>query len=276
HTEAPTPGSVILAGVLLKMGTYGLVRFNLDLFPIPSVTYASLIGTFAVIGIIYGALCAMVQTDIKKLVAYSSISHLGFVVLGIFSMTVEGIQGAIIQMVNHGLSTGMLFICVGCLYERRHTREISEYGGIAKVMPNFAVFFALAMFASIGLPGLNGFVGEYATLIGAFISPIYDNIALAIVATTGVIFAAVYLLWMWQRVMFGTVDNPKNKELKDINKREWAMFVSIIIFIVWIGLHPTTFMNKSESYSKQLAAKIELVKSGQQNYSLPDNNQLNK
>ena len=218
----------------------------------------------------------MVQTDIKKLVAYSSISHLGFVVLGIFSMTVEGIQGAIIQMVNHGLSTGMLFICVGCLYERRHTREISEYGGIAKVMPNFAVFFALAMFASIGLPGLNGFVGEYATLIGAFISPIYDNIALAIVATTGVIFAAVYLLWMWQRVMFGTVDNPKNKELKDINKREWAMFVSIIIFIVWIGLHPTTFMNKSESYSKQLAAKIELVKSGQQNYSLPDNNQLNK
>ena len=276
HTEAPTPGSVILAGVLLKMGTYGLVRFNLDLFPVPSVTYASLIGTFAVIGIIYGALCAMVQTDIKKLVAYSSISHLGFVVLGIFSMTVEGIQGAIIQMVNHGLSTGMLFICVGCLYERRHTREISEYGGIAKVMPNFAVFFALAMFASIGLPGLNGFVGEYATLIGAFISPIYDNIALAIVATTGVIFAAVYLLWMWQRVMFGTVDNPKNKELKDINKREWAMFVSIIIFIVWIGLHPTTFMNKSESYSKQLAAKIELVKSGQQNYSLPDNNQLNK
>lgn len=268
HTEAPTPGSVILAGVLLKMGTYGLIRFNLDLFTQSSITYASIIGSLAVVGIIYGALCAMMQKDIKKLVAYSSISHLGFVVLGIFSITVEGIQGAIIQMVNHGLSTGMLFICVGCLYERRHTRDISEYGGIAKVMPKFATFFGLALFASIGLPGLNGFVGEYATLLGTFISPIYNNISLAIVATTGVIFAAVYLLWMWQRVMFGEIVNPKNKELKDINKLELITFIPIVLFIVWIGIQPFTFMKVSENYSKSLVKKIGLIKSEPVTYDL--------
>ncbi len=224
HTEAPTPGSVILAGVLLKMGTYGLIRFNLEMFPQAAMNYASVISVLAVIGIIYGALVAMVQTDVKRLVAYSSVSHLGFVVLGIFSMTVEGIQGAVIQMVNHGLSTGMLFLCVGVLYERRHTREISEYGGIARVMPNFTVFFAIAMLASVGLPGLNGFVGEYLTLIGAFKSPILNSYWYTIIGTTGVIFAAVYLLWMFQRVMFGTNDNPKNYNLKDMNKREWAIW----------------------------------------------------
>ncbi len=269
HTEAPTAGSVILAGVLLKMGTYGLIRFNLDLFPQASVEYASLIGALAVIGIIYGALCAMVQKDIKRLVAYSSVSHLGFVVLGIFSMTAEGVQGAIIQMVNHGLSTGMLFICVGCLYERRHTREISEYGGIAKIMPNFAVFFAIAMLASVGLPGLNGFVGEYATLLGAFISPFYNNVAFAIIATSGVIFAAVYLLWMWQRVMFGTADNPKNHNLKDINKREWAMFIPLVAFIVLLGIYPKSLMQFSEVSTRSLVNKIENIKFGKTSYELP-------
>lgn len=269
HTEAPTPGSVILAGVLLKMGTYGLIRFNLELFPQSSIEYASVIATLAVIGIIYGALCAMVQKDIKRLVAYSSVSHLGFVVLGIFSMTVEGVQGAIIQMVNHGLSTGMLFICVGCLYERRHTREISEYGGIAKVMPNFAVFFAIAMLASVGVPGLNGFVGEYATLLGALISPIYNNVAFAIVATLGVIFAAVYLLWMWQRVMFGTVDKAENQKLKDIDKREWAIFVPIVIFIVLLGVYPKSLMQYSELSTRNLVKKIETIKTGNYNYNLP-------
>ena len=271
HTEAPTPGSVILAGVLLKMGTYGLIRFNLELFPQASFEYASIIGVLAVIGIVYGALCAMVQKDIKRLVAYSSVSHLGFVVLGIFSMTVEGVQGAIIQMVNHGLSTGMLFLCVGCLYERRHTREIVDYGGIARVMPVFTVFFAIAMLASIGVPGLNGFIGEYATLLGAFISPFYDNPILAVISTSGVIFAAVYLLWMWQRVMFGTVTNPANQHLKDMTKREWAMMLPIVVFIVWIGLHPSTFMQFSEKSSTSLVNKLELLKFGKTNYAISGN-----
>lgn len=269
HTEAPTPGSVILAGVLLKMGTYGLIRFNLEMFPQASMNFASIISTFAVIGIIYGALVAMVQTDVKRLVAYSSVSHLGFVVLGIFSMTVEGIQGAVIQMVNHGLSTGMLFLCVGVLYERRHTREISEYGGIARVMPNFTVFFAIAMLASVGLPGLNGFVGEYLTLIGAFKSPILNSYWFTIIGTTGVIFAAVYLLWMFQRVMFGTNDNPKNFNLPDMNKREWTMMVPIVVFIVWIGVYPSTFLKISENSTRFLVNKIELLKFGKSTYELP-------
>ncbi|MFA6571631.1 MAG: NADH-quinone oxidoreductase subunit M [Bacteroidota bacterium] len=262
HTEAPTPGSVILAGVLLKMGTYGLVRFNLDLFPQASIFFASPIAWLAVIGIVYGALVSMVQTDVKRLVAYSSVSHLGFVVLGIFSMTAEGIQGGIIQMVNHGLSTGMLFLCVGILYERRHTREISEFGGIARVMPAFTVFFAIAMLASVGLPGLNGFVGEYLTLLGAFTSPVLNSWVYTIIAATGVIFAAVYLLWMFQRVMFGTNDNPKNQGLKDLTKKEWATLVPIVIFIVWIGVFPRTFLNISENSSRRLVNKIMFIKTG--------------
>lgn len=260
HTEAPTPGSVILAGILLKMGTYGLIRFNLELFTQASINYAPLISWFAVIGIIYGALVAAVQVDIKRLVAYSSVSHLGFVVLGIFSMTALGIQGAIIQMVNHGLSTGMLFLLVGMIYERRHTREISEYGGIARIMPVYATFFAIAMFSSVGLPGLNGFIGEYMTLIGAFTSPILNNWAFGTVAALGVIFAAVYLLWMYQRVFFGTNDNPANHNLKDLTKREWATLVPLVIFIVWIGVYPSTFTNYSENSTRKLINKIEKQK----------------
>jgi len=269
HTEAPTPGSVILAGVLLKMGTYGLVRFNLELFPMASMNYASIISVLAVIGIIYGALVAMVQTDIKRLVAYSSVSHLGFVVLGIFSMTPDGLQGAIIQMVNHGLSTGMLFLCVGMIYERRHTRLISEYGGIARIMPNFTVMFAIAMFASVGLPGLNGFIGEFLTLKGAFDSKILSSMWYTIFGATGVIFAAVYLLWMFQRVMFGTIDNPANKNLPDLNAKEWSMLVPIVVFIVWIGLYPTSFLNISDSYTKQLVNKIELIKFNKPAFEMP-------
>jgi NADH-quinone oxidoreductase subunit M len=270
HTEAPTPGSVILAGVLLKMGTYGLIRFNLELFPQSAIEYASIIATLSVIGIIYGALCAMVQKDIKKLVAYSSVSHLGFVVLGIFSMTAEGLQGAIIQMINHGLSTGMLFLCVGFLYERRHTREISEYGGIAKVMPAFGVFFAIAMFASVGLPMLNGFVGEFLTLLGAFTSPFYDNIIYAILGTTGVIFAAVYLLWMWQRVMFGTVTKSENQNLKDLSKREWIILLPITVFIFWIGIYSKPFTSISENSTRALVNKLEMIKFGKASYKLPE------
>ena len=269
HTEAPTPGSVILAGVLLKMGTYGLIRFNLDLFPQASYYFAPFMSMLAVVGIIYGALVAMVQTDIKRLVAYSSVSHLGFVVLGIFSMTQDGIQGAIIQMVNHGLSTGMLFLLVGMIYERRHTRDISEFGGIARVMPAFTVFFGIAMFASVGLPGLNGFVGEFLTLLGAFESPFLNSHVYTIVAATGVIFAAVYLLWMFQRVMFGENSNPKNHHLKDINKREWAVLVPMVIFIVWIGVYPSSFMKISENSTKALVNKLYEGKFGTRPYELP-------
>lgn len=270
HVQAPTAGSVILAGVLLKMGTYGLIRFNLELFPLVSSHWATPIAWLSVIGIIYGALVAMVQTDVKKLVAYSSVSHLGFVVLGIFSMTVEGIQGAIIQMVNHGLSTPMLFLCVGVIYDRRHTREISEYGGIARVMPIYTVLFAIAMFASVGLPGLNGFVGEYLTLIGAFVSPVYNNTLFAILSATGVIFAAVYLLWMWQRVMFGTNDNPENQNLQDVTRQELWQMIPLVIFIVWIGVYPGTFLKFTEASTRALVGKIEAVNSIAPRYnSLP-------
>jgi NADH-quinone oxidoreductase subunit M len=246
HVQAPTAGSVILAGVLLKLGTYGLIRFNLGLFPQASMHFAGLISTLAVVGIVYGALVAMVQTDIKKLVAYSSVSHLGFVVLGIFSMTIEGVQGAVLQMINHGISTPMLFLCVGVLYERRHTREISEYGGITKVMPRFAVMFAIAMFASVGLPGLNGFVGEFLTLLGAFNSHVLGTKVYAIVSASGVIFAAVYLLWMFQRVMFGTNNNPENHHLRDLNIKEYWQLVPLAVLASWLGVQPRPLMMLSE------------------------------
>lgn len=256
HTEAPTPGSVILAGILLKLGTYGLIRFNIELFINSAIYYAPYISVLAVIGIIYGALVSAVQTDVKRLVAFSSVSHLGFVVLGIFSITVEGMQGAIIQMVNHGLSTGMLFLAVGILYERRHTREIIEYGGIARVMPAFTVFFGIAMLSSVGLPGLNGFVGEFLSLLGAFKSPILNSYWFTIFGATGVIFAAVYLLTMFQKVVFGPLTNPANHSLKDINKREWAYLVPIVILMVWIGVYPKFFLNYSESSVKKVVDKV--------------------
>ncbi len=269
HTEAPTPGSVILAGVLLKMGTYGLIRFNLDLFPNASFEYASIISWLAVIGIVYGALVAMVQTDVKRLVAFSSVSHLGFVVLGIFSMTDEGIQGAIIQMINHGLSTGMLFLCVGILYERRHTREIVEFGGLARVMPAFTAMFAIAMLASVGLPGLNGFIGEYLTLLGAFKSTVLNSYIYTIIGATGVIFAACYLLFMFQKVMFGEITNPLNKNLPDISRREWVALVPIVIFIVWIGVYPKTFLSISETSTRSLVNKLDNLREGKPLESLP-------
>ncbi|MEP7234261.1 MAG: NADH-quinone oxidoreductase subunit M [Ignavibacteriota bacterium] len=246
HVEAPTIGSVILAGVLLKMGTYGLIRFNLGLFPDSSAEYASIFCILAVISIIYGALVAMVQTDIKKLIAYSSVTHMGFIVLGIFSMTPEGLQGAVIQMINHGLSTGMLFMMFGMMYERTHTREISNYGGLAKITPHFAIFFAIAMLSSVGLPGLNGFIGEYLTLMGAFQSTVLHSWSYAIFASTGVILAAVYLLWMYQRFMMGPITHEKNRRLTDLSKREIAALIPLVIFMIWIGIQPMNFMKISE------------------------------
>jgi len=245
HVEAPTAGSVILAGVLLKMGTYGIVRFCLPLFPVGVVAYTPLIVTLSVIGIVYGALVAMVQPDLKKLVAYSSVSHLGFVVLGLFALNDQGVQGAILQMVNHGLSTGALFLIVGMIYERRHTRMISDFGGLSKSMPVFTVFFMIVTLSSIGLPGLNGFVGEFMILLGSFVSGKFSRIYV-VIATSGVVFTAVYMLWMFQRVMFGKLDNPKNQELKDLSIREIAVLVPIIVFIIWIGVYPKPFLSKIE------------------------------
>ncbi|MEI8134092.1 MAG: NADH-quinone oxidoreductase subunit M [bacterium] len=246
HVEAPTIGSVILAGVLLKMGTYGMIRFNLGLFPAASIDNATIMSTLAVIGIIYGALVAMVQTDIKKLIAYSSVTHMGFLVLGIFSMTREGLQGAVIQMINHGLSTGMLFMMFGMMYERTHTREIKDYGGLAKITPKYAVFFAIAMLSSVGLPGLNGFVGEYLTLMGAFQSTVLNSWVYGILGCSGVILAAVYLLWMYQRFMLGPITNEHNRNVKDLSTREMTALVPLVIFMIWIGIQPMNFLKVSE------------------------------
>jgi len=256
HTEAPTAGSVILAAVLLKMGTYGLIRFNLPLFPQASIYFAPFISVLAVIGIIYGALVAMVQKDMKRLVAYSSVAHLGFVVLGIFAMNQESLQGAIIQMVNHGLSTGALFLLVGIIYERTHTREISEYGGLAKVVPFYAFALMFASLSSIGLPGLNGFVGEFLILLGSFQSSVLNSWVYTVFAASGVIFAAIYLLWMYQRVVFGKVTNPKMENLNDINKREMFVLLPVFILIIWIGIYPSTFLKVSEKTTNKVIEQV--------------------
>lgn len=259
HVEAPTAGSVILAGVLLKMGTYGLVRFCLPLFPQSSVNFAPIISVLAVIGIIYGALVSMVQPDMKKLVAYSSVSHLGFVVLGIFAMTVESVQGAVIQMVNHGLSTGALFLLVGVLYERTHHREISFYGGIAKLVPLYSTVLMIAMLSSVGLPGLNGFIGEFLILLGSFKSNVLNSWWFTVFAASGVIFAAVYMLLMYQRVVFGEVKNEELKhELTDMNLREMIVIIPIFIFIVWIGVYPSTFLKLTEASTQSILQQVEV------------------
>lgn len=253
HTEAPTAGSVILAGVLLKMGTYGMLRLAIPMFPDMAKQFAPLIIALALIGIVYGALVAMVQPDIKKLVAYSSVSHLGFVVLGIFAFNMTGLQGANLQMINHGLSTGALFLLVGMLYERRHTRMISDFGGIAKQMPIYFFFFLIVLLSSVGLPLLNGFVGEFLILLGAFRVKAW----IAIVGATGIIWGAVYMLWMFQRVMFGPLEKAENKELKDLDKREIAILVPIVILMFWIGIYSNSFLRKMDTASDQAISRVE-------------------
>ena len=238
------------------MGTYGLLRFCLPLFPQAAITFAPYISVLAIIGIIYGALVAMVQTDMKKLVAYSSVAHLGFVVLGIFALTQESIQGAVIQMINHGLSTGALFLMVGVIYERTHTRELSEYGGIAKVVPIYSAFLMIATLSSVGLPGLNGFVGEFLILLGSFKSPVLNSWSYTIFATSGVIFAAVYLLWWYQKIIFGEVKNPKMNNLTDMNKREMFILASIFVFVIWIGVYPSTFLNISAKSTQNVIQQV--------------------
>jgi NADH-quinone oxidoreductase subunit M len=252
HVEAPTAGSVILAGVLLKMGTYGFLRFCLPLFPQAAAAAVPLISTLAVIGIIYGALVALVQTDVKRLVAYSSVSHLGFVMLGLFALNHQGISGGLLQMVNHGLSTGALFAIVGILYERRHTREISAFGGISTPMPWFALLFMVVTLSSIGLPGLNGFVGEFLVLVGAFRAhPVFAG-----AAALGVVLAAYYMLWMYQRVMYGKVTLPENRSLPDLSFREAMVLLPLVLFIVWIGVYPKTFLGRVEASVDHLVATV--------------------
>lgn len=259
HTEAPTVGSVILAAVLLKMGTYGFLRFNMPLFAEAAHYFVPLFSILALIGIVYGALVSMVQKDLKRLIAFSSVSHLGFVMLGLFTFTMPGVQGGIIQMINHGLSTGALFLIVGVIYERRHTRLISEFGGLATPMPVYAIIFMIVTLSSIGLPGLNGFVGEFLILLGTFqVNKLY-----AVIAATGVIFAACYMLWMFQRVVFGKVTNDKNKDLKDLSWREIAIFAPLILFIIWIGVYPSTFLDKTKASTENFVAMMEKAKSTQ-------------
>ncbi len=253
HVEAPTAGSVLLAGVLLKMGTYGFLRFNLPLFPQASVDFVPVLAVLAVIGIIYGAVVAIVQPDLKKLVAYSSVSHLGFVVLGIFALTSQGLQGGVIQMINHGLSTGALFLLVGMIYERRHTKLISEFGGLAKVMPIYAGFFLFIAFASIGLPGLNGFVGEFLVLLGSYATlPAY-----AILAATGVIFAAIYLLWAYERVFTGPVTKEENTLLADLGMREVAILAPLVALIILLGVYPKIALDVIEPSTEAVLDRIE-------------------
>jgi NADH-quinone oxidoreductase subunit M len=244
HVEAPTAGSVLLAGVLLKMGTYGFLRFAVPFFPqvATSPWVTNLVLLLAVVGIVYGALVAMVQPDIKKLVAYSSVSHLGFVMLGIWAATVQSIDGAIMVMIGHGLSTGALFFLVGMLYERRHTRDIAAYGGLAKVLPVFSLIFTVVALSSIGLPGLNGFIGEFLVLVGAFRSyPLATGIA-----TTGVIFAAAYLLWALQRIIFNPLDKKENESLTDLSARELLIMLPLLAGILWMGLYPAPVLRKIE------------------------------
>ncbi len=256
HTEAPTAGSVILAGVLLKMGTYGLLRFCLPLFPEAAIKAAPYISTLAVIGIIYGALVAMVQPDLKRLVAYSSVSHLGYVVLGLFAFNIYGIQGGTYQMLNHGVSTGALFLLVGMIYDRRHTREITEFGGLAHTMPVYATFFMIMTLSSIGLPGLNGFVGEILVLQGAFIS----HRVFGILAASGMILSAVYMLWMYQRVFLGKVTHEQNKSLTDLNIREKLILVPLVVLAVWMGIHSSTFLRPMDASLGKVVTRIQQVK----------------
>jgi NADH-quinone oxidoreductase subunit M len=254
HVEAPTAGSVILAGVLLKMGTYGFIRFSLPFFPavVMSAKVRGWMIFLSIVAIIYGALVSLMQKDMKKLVAYSSVSHLGFCTLGIFALNPVALSGSVLQQINHGISTGALFLIVGVLYERRHTREISEYGGISNVMPVYATITMIMFLSSMGLPLLNGFVGEFTILQGTFM----ENWKWAAWAVPGVILAAAYLLWLYQRVFFGTVTNPKNEKLHDLTPREIATFVPLIIMALWIGLYPKPFFQILEQPSIQLARTV--------------------
>lgn len=251
HTDAPTAGSVILAGVLLKMGTYGFVRFSLPLLPVASEHMIGFVGLLATIGILYGALVAMAQHDMKRLIAYSSVSHMGFLMLGIFALNAEGVSGGILQMINHGVTTGALFLMVGMLYERRHTREIALFKGLSTTVPVFAVFFGITMFSSIGLPGLNGFVGEFLILVGMF----HTSVTYAVFAVLGIVLGAAYMLWLFQRTMFGTPEAADH--MRDMNYREIGYLLPLVILMFWIGLYPRPYLNLMQPTVNHYVAKMQ-------------------
>jgi len=253
HVEAPTAGSVILAGVLLKMGTYGFLRYCLPLFPAASVAFTPLVFFLSVVGILYGAWVSTVQPDMKKLIAYSSVSHLGFVMLGMFALNPLGLEGSVLQMINHGLSTGGLFLIVGMIYERRHTKEISAFGGLAHVMPVYATLTLIIFLASMGLPLLNGFVGEFMILQGAFAA----NKAWAYWAVSGIVLGAAYLLWLYQRVFWGKITNEDNRHLVDLDGRELATLVPLVALCFWIGIYPKTFLDFLHAPVNQIAATVQ-------------------
>jgi len=255
HTDAPTAGSVILAAVMLKMGTYGFIRFSLPILPQATHDFVPMMVALSIIGIVYGALVALAQTDWKRLVAYSSVSHMGMVTLGMFALTPVGLTGSIVQQLNHGISTGALFLIVGIIYERRHTREISEYGGLSKVMPVFAAVFLLMTMSSIGLPALNGFIGEILILQGVYVV----HKVWAAVAASGIVLGAAYMLWLFQRTMFGKLDNPANTGVKDLNAREVATFVPLIALAIWIGLYPTPILRRVQSSVGRVVVRVNSV-----------------
>ncbi len=255
HVEAPTAGSVILAGIMLKMGTFGFLRFAMPLFPGAALDprVRGVVLALAVTGIVYGALVAMVQPDFKKLVAYSSVSHLGFVMLGIFALTVQSVQGALMVMINHGISTGALFFLIGMIYERRHTRDIAAYGGIARVVPMFSALLVLVSLSSIGLPGTNGFIGEFLVLIGSFTTyPV-----LTLIATTGVIFAAAYLLWAIQRILFNPLDKAENEHITDLNWRELGLMAPLVAAIIWLGVYPKPVLDRMQHSAEHFVSVVE-------------------
>jgi len=255
HTDAPTAGSVILAAVLLKMGTYGFIRFSLPILPDASRYFVPMMVGLSIIGIIYGALVALAQTDWKRLVAYSSVSHMGMVMLGMFALTPIGLTGSIIQQINHGISTGALFLIVGIVYERRHTRDIAEYGGLSRIMPVFAAVFLIMTMSSIGLPALNGFIGELLILQGVFIV----NKIWAAAGAAGIVLGAAYMLWLYQRTMFGKIENPANRNLEDLSARELVTFAPLVVLAFWIGLYPAPFLSRIESSVVRVMARVRPV-----------------
>lgn len=253
HTDAPTAGSVILAGVLLKMGTYGFIRFSLPLLPVASEHLLGFVAVLSIIGILYGALVAMAQRDMKRLIAYSSVSHMGFLMLGIFALNTPGVTGGILQMINHGVTTGALFLLVGIIYERRHTREIAAFQGLATSIPIFAIFFGITMFSSIGLPALNGFVGEFLILVGMF----HTNVTYASFAVLGIVLGAAYMLWLFQRTMFGSPTTPENMNMRDMTGREIGYLLPLIILMFWIGLYPRPYLDLMEPTVKHYVTKMQ-------------------
>ena len=253
HTEAPTAGSIILAAVLLKMGTYGFIRFALPILPSATIQLLPFIVGLSIVGIIYGALVTLVQKDMKKLIAYSSVSHLGFVMLGMFALNPMGLKGSVIQMINHGISTGALFLLVGIIYERRHSRMIADYGGLAKQMPMYATLFLIAALSSMGLPALNGFIGEFTILLGAA----NRNIWWAVFAAIGIVLGAAYLLWLYQRVFWGPLDNPANKNVKDLNRRELGLLVALVAVMVWIGIYPKPIFDLIDKPVEYVVRKVD-------------------